>query len=76
MFTGQSSTEARQLVFGPVKLGCHAQSLLPAATRQKGTESFLVGTTAGKDEPGWLIGVLLRQVFPVSNADLLWQEET
>lgn len=76
VFTCQSSAQPSQLVFGQVKLGCHTESLLPTATSHKGTESFLVGTTAGEHEPCWLTQVLLQQVFPVSNADVLGQEET
>lgn len=70
-FTCQGSAEASQLVSAQVELGCHTESLLPAATSQKGIKSFLVGTTAGKHQPPWLVELLLNQVFPISSADVL-----
>lgn len=76
MFTCQSPAQASQLLCGQVKLGRCTERLLPAATGQKGAESFLVRTAAGEHEPCRLMEVLLQQVFPVSNADVLEQEET
>ena len=76
MFTCQSPAQASQLLCGQVKLGRCTQRLLPAATGQKGAESFLVSTAAGEQEPCRLMEVLPQQVFPVSNGDVLGQEET
>lgn len=70
-FTCQGSAEASQLVSAQVELGGHTESLSPAATSQKGIKRFLVGTTAGKHKPPWLIELLLHQAFPISRADVL-----
>lgn len=71
VFTCQSSAQASQLVFVQFQLGCHTERLPPVATSQKGAESFLVGTAAGKHKPRWLMEVLLQQMLPISNADVL-----
>lgn len=73
LLTCQSSSKASHLVFGHLKLGSHTKGLLPAATSQKRFQSLLMGPTAGKHKPCWLVQVLLHQVLAISNTDRLWQ---